>query len=1110
MKKRLALLLAVLMLLSTVPALASGGHITPRIPTVGQGTTIKYFSGGNIGVGEAINLKKDMIIGQRFTVDGMLSGITTKCPSYGDSIGAVTAKLYQWKENYVKSIQNGPIAQKTFVNFEDNSPISLNVPAGYSGEFLVTFSDSVQMVALWSNPASCIMSKTDLLYIDGKVQPGLAMNLEASYIPVVKETIEAEPVDAYSKISLAKPHSSSNMVFTTGDDPSAALDTSAPYDQYKENTGYVAFNVDFGNESPKGASLRIHNSIYDTAKVQIVADDPIGGPIVCEFYAEISEELKFEQILTSKMHQELTGVHTIYVLYYCQRGEMFLYDLTFHKETPEPSWDEQRLADFEATKDFKLKDTYSDTWSATDLLGRKLIDYQKAGKFNPDKQVGLFYWTWHGSQQQAYDYGINQRIIDRYNGPESEIIRNPKYAGWKTQAVWNESLYGIYSGFDEWVLRKHMEMLSAAGVDGLFFDATNGTNVWTGSYMTLAKTIHQMHTEGTPTPGIAFLLPFGQTDWNEVSLERVYESMYSIGLYSDTWYYWDGKPVIMAIPESLNTAVNPEKAVQHEEMLDFFTFRAPQADYRRGPTRNDHWPWLEIYPQHAFGESTKYGCETVSVGVAQNSNDAGLAAMNGENIYGRSYTYKNRFKQLSPVSKFYGYNFIEQWDRAFELNPEFVFITGWNEWTVTLHDTWQNTTAAYPDQYNDEYSRDLEPTNGELKDTYYLLLANKIRQFKGVRPTPTASKAKTIELGDFAAFEDVGPEYFGFKGGVEAREAYLRHMHTPVSNYTGRNDIVLSKVARDNDNLYFYVQTAEDLTPHTDENWMRLFINTDRKYKTGWEGYDFIINRVSPTEDKAVLEKWTGKTIEEWKFEQVAEVDYTYSGNEMMITVPKSLLKIGEKLDIEFKWNDNMQSQGDIMDFYINGDTAPIGRYAYRYVDEASVNNYATDEPVDPAKTLAHATRRFIAMAIDANYAYFYGQKVPIDPLNDETAPVIVNDKTLLPVRFLAESIGATVDWNEEKQEIKITQNNKRIILTLGSNIMKVEKEKRTLQTPAMEIGGRTYVPLRDIVEALEIGCYWIEPGLILCGSEEGYIDALTYGGVDRLLVEYNLIPELN
>ena len=84
---------------------------------------------------------------------------------------------------------------------------------------------------------------------------------------------------------------------------------------------------------------------------------------------------------------------------------------------------------------------------------------------------------------------------------------------------------------------------------------------------------------------------------------------------------------------------------------------------------------------------------------------------------------------------------------------------------------------------------------------------------------------------------------------------------------------------------------------------MRLFINTDRKYKTGWEGYDFVLNRVNPTENKAVLEKWTGKTVDAWKFEQVAEVDYTYSGNEMMITVPKSLLKIGEKLDIEFKWS---------------------------------------------------------------------------------------------------------------------------------------------------------------------------------------------------------------
>jgi hypothetical protein len=39
----------------------------------------------------------------------------------------------------------------------------------------------------------------------------------------------------------------------------------------------------------------------------------------------------------------------------------------------------------------------------------------------------------------------------------------------------------------------------------------------------------------------------------------------------------------------------------------------------------------------------------------------------------------------------------------------------------------------------------------------------------------------------------------------------------------------------------------------------------------------------------------------------------------------------GSEVDIEFKWSDNMQSEGDIMDFYINGDVAPGGRFNYVY-----------------------------------------------------------------------------------------------------------------------------------------------------------------------------------
>ncbi len=1099
MKKKIALLLAVLMLLGTAPAFASAGKLTPRIPLVGGGSEINYFS-GTYNSGTAVALE-GAVLGQRFIANGKVGSLSMNCPSWNNNIGSLTFTLYKWDETYAKTIKGKPLAKQTFEDFNDNAKVLMLVNSNQAtGDLFLTVTDPVEKVGVWTNPSKNPNSVDEVFYIDGEPQAGKAMNLTASVSAIITAggIDETKLVDAYEEITLSKPVDSSQMRFTGyGNETYAVVDRS--------DIGYLSFAVDFGSESPKGATLRIRNGVDDAAKVQVIADDPVTGPILCEFYAEVAEELDFWQNITSKMHHEITGKHTIYVI--SQYTNMYLFGLTFHKETPEPSWDEQRLAEFEATKDFTLRDTYSDTWAGNDLLGRKLIDHEKAGDFNPDKQVGLFYWTWHSGRAQNNDYSINQRVVDRYDGPESDIKNDFNYKGWRVSGTWNESIYGIYSGFDHWVMRKHMELLSAAGVDGLFFDATNGTNVWTGGYMELAHTIHQMHLEGSPTPKMAFMLPFFDMSYNVTDLERLYESFYSVGLYSDTWYYWDGKPVVMGYPNNLiREAETDEIKAQHQEILDFFTFRPGQPDYRKGQYQEDQWPWLEVYPQHAYGTSEKYGCETVSVGVAMNGNDGGLDAMNGKDIYGRSFTYKDRFNKLSPTSKYYGYNFIEQWDRAFELNPEFVFVTGWNEWTAGHQEKWQRTEGAYPDQYSDEYSRDCEPTKGEFKDTYYLLLANKIREFKGVRPTPTASGETTIDLtAGFSQWENVGPEFFGFKGGVETRDAYLRHGKTPVKNETGRNDIILSKVARDAENLYFYVQTAEDLTPHTDESWMRLFINTDRKYKTGWEGYDFILNRVSPTENKAVLEKWNGKYVTDWKFEKVADVDYTYSGNEMMIKIPKSVLGVGEKVDIEFKWNDNMQLQGDIMDFYVNGDTAPISRYAYRYVDEASVKNQVSDEPVDPATTLPHLTRRFVVMAIDNPYAYVYGQKTPIDTVVEGTAPVIVNDKTLLPVRFLAESIGATVEWDEKTQRITI-YGDKRIFLTMNSNIMQVEKEKRTLQTPAMEINGRTYVPLRDIVEALDIGCYWEEPGLIICGPSVGYYELLANGGVPRLLEEFGLL----
>ena len=61
----------------------------------------------------------------------------------------------------------------------------------------------------------------------------------------------------------------------------------------------------------------------------------------------------------------------------------------------------------------------------------------------------------------------------------------------------------------------------------------------------------------------------------------------------------------------------------------------------------------------------------------------------------------------------------------------------------------------------------------------------------------------------------------------------------------------------------------------------------------------------------------------------------------------------------------------------------------------------------------------------------------------------------------------------------------KRFEAFIQGLIMRVEKEKRTLQTAAIEENGRILVPLRDIVEAAGEICVWVEPGYIVIGGNE-------------------------
>jgi hypothetical protein len=572
---------------------------------------------------------------------------------------------------------------------------------------------------------------------------------------------------------------------------------------------------------------------------------------------------------------------------------------------------------------------YSAGLPATDALGRKLPTYEEVGPLKKDKFVGIFYWTWHTQQSKNSDAAYNvMEILEK----KPEAIHDYNDPIWPTSAqagafFWSEPLYGYYLDTDRWVLYKHAEMLADAGVDMVMFDCTNGSFIWKESYMALAEVFTEARKNGIKTPQIAFMLAFGPSEGSLEAMKEIYQDLYKPGLYQDLWFYWKGKPLIMAYPESLVDIDGDEATTQlHREIRDFFTFRPGQPVYNKGPQRPDHWGWLEIFPQHGFVGTSENGFEQVTVGVSQNwSEERGLTAMNAPGSFGRSYTDKNGHS-TNPGSVNYGLNFQEQWDRALELDPEFIFITGWNEWIAGRYEEWQQQHNAFPDQYSQENSRDIEPMKDGHGDNYYYQMVSNIRRFKGMPAELEYSPAKNIEIdGEFGEWDGVFPEFRSHKGNTLERDSPgWGEFH--YENTTGRNDIIRAKVTNDMKNLYFYVETAAPLTSPKDQAWMRLFIDVDSDKATGWEGYDFVINRMSPKK-KAAIEK----NIDQWQWDIVGEVDYAISGSELEVRIPYNTLGINGGSEIEFKWSDNMQEDGNIMDFLLHGDVAPLGRFNYPY-----------------------------------------------------------------------------------------------------------------------------------------------------------------------------------
>ncbi len=608
-------------------------------------------------------------------------------------------------------------------------------------------------------------------------------------------------------------------------------------------------------------------------------------------------------------------------------------------------------------------DLMTDTWVATDALGRTMPGYEEVGPVKNDQRrvVGIFYITWHTQ-------GL-RNLPQPYEGDVTEVLKKDPSArmiadhpNWKLGSYhWGEPENGYFLSQDEWVIRKDMSMLADAGVDVLVMDVTNAVLYWDEWEVTFS-TMMKMREEGNKTPQFCFWAFNG----NVISVvQQLYEKFYKEPKYQDLWFYWDGKPLLLYNAEPELDAnggwheYKDGKADYSDEVKQFFTLRNMWWGYyewngKRFIGTEDNWSFgysmadsaiLAMSPDELVSKHNGR-LEEAAVTPAQHPVTMTKVPMGVGKSWSREFGEPKLNEYDMPDSAYvpwlgktvadptgYGIYFQERWDDALKSDPEFIYLNDWNEWTAGKYNGevgWlgRQNPFMFVDQYNAEFNRTISPMKGGYTDNYYMQMAQNIRRYKGVRPIPENKGYNRVTVdGDFEDWTKVKVEYRDTRGDTAHRDAY-GYANIHYTDSTGRNDILMSKVAVDADNVSFYVETAEDITPSTDSNWMLLLIDSDRNSSTGWYGYDILINKnVTDASTSEVLAYVDGQ----WT--KTGTCSYAVAGNKLELSVAKSLLGVdGKEITFDFKWADNPSELEDPISLCLHGDTAPNRRFNYRFI----------------------------------------------------------------------------------------------------------------------------------------------------------------------------------
>ena len=143
-----------------------------------------------------------------------------------------------------------------------------------------------------------------------------------------------------------------------------------------------------------------------------------------------------------------------------------------------------------------------------------------------------------------------------------------------------------------------------------------------------------------------------------------------------------------------------------------------------------------------------------------------------------------------------------------------------------------------------------------------------------------------------------------------------------------------------------------------------------------------------------------------------------------------------------------------------------------------------------------------ISLSIDNPIMCVNGEETEID-VGRGTKPIVTNGRTLVPIRAIIEAFNGTVGWDESTQTATLTVKDDVIKLVINSNTAYLNGEIKTLDVAPVIINERTMLPIRFVAESFNLGVAWEEESETVFIVRNGF-DQQEYNELIKILPRYS------